>query len=151
MTSRKVQRSKVRKWEGTLSCWWKSFISDGSSLQLTSGTGIWHMLQMDRQQYMYSCKVLALLVLAHAASWPAESRSAGQFDFPQLLYKAWGQGRWEGERGACSWLVLAYSTEAEFTCDNCNIPGSNFLHMQALHLNDVLMQDLGLAWALWNL
>lgn len=109
------------------------------------------MLQMDKQLCTYSCKVLALLVLAHAASWPAESRSAGQFDFPQLLCKAWGQRRWEGEWGACSWLVLAYSTEAEFTHDNCTIPGSNFLHVQALHLNGVLMYGLGLDWALWNL
>lgn len=76
----------------------KELGSDGSSSQLTSGTGIWHMLQTDRQQYTYSCKVLALLVLAYAASWPAKNRFTGWFDFPQLLHKAWGQGGW-GEGG----------------------------------------------------
>lgn len=113
---RKLQRSKARKWEGTLSGSGESFISDRSSSAYFTdwhmAYGIWLMLQMDRQWYMYSCKVLAFLVLAHTASWPAESRFAGWFDFPQLLYKAWGQGRWgEGgdvgeERVIADWSLL---------------------------------------------
>lgn len=123
--------------------WWRSFISNGSSFQLTSGTGIWHMLQMDRQQYPYSCNVLALLFLAHAASWPAESRFAGWFDFPQLSYKARGQGRWGekgvvGEGGRHNWLIHAYSTEPKFSLGGYSIPDSNFLHVKALPLNSVL-------------
>lgn len=146
MTSRKVQRSKARKWERTLSCWWESFISDVSSPQLTSGTGIWHMLQMDRQQYTYSWKVLALLVLAHAASWPAESRFAGRFDFPQLLYKTWGQGRWEGgdigesEGGVADWsLLTAQRLNSSTTTAISQAATFSTRKLQALHLNNVLM------------
>lgn len=145
MTSRKDQRSKVKKREGTLSGSDERVLFQ-KDLPLSLLQGLAYGICY---RWIGSDTCTAVRCW-HSWSWPvlpAGQQKAGLQDdliFHSCRTKHEVKGGEEKEEmlergGDHSWLILAYSTDAEFNPDNYNIPGSNFLHVQALHLNYVLM------------
>lgn len=144
MASRKDQRSKERQWEGTLLGSDERF-----SFQMDPPLSSLQGLAYGICYRWIGSNTHTAVRFWHSWSWPtlpAGQQKAGLQDdliFHSCCTKHEVKGGEEKEvfqKGRESQMTdSCYSTEAGFNPDNYNKPGSNFLHLQAFHLNYVLM------------